>query len=52
MSFLRQYYAVLPNYNVRLGMTVDETQKTWINAHKLLTYDVVYGRRLLYQLDS
>jgi len=50
MAFLRQYYALLPNYNVRLAMPVDDRQQQAIDAHRLLTYDVIYGRRWLYRI--
>lgn len=45
MEFLADYYREIPFYNYRLRITPTESQNYFIDAHKLLTYDVVNGKK-------
>lgn len=45
MEFLADYYREIPFYNYRLRITPNEEQNYFIDAHKLLTYDVMNGKQ-------
>lgn len=45
MEFLTDYYKQIPFYNYRLRITPNEEQSYFIEAHKLLTYDIVNGKQ-------
>lgn len=38
-SFLSEYAGVVPYYNVRLGMKLSDEERTYVEAHRILTYD-------------
>ncbi len=50
MSFLSEYQSALPYFNSRLGLTVTAEQQTFIDAHRYITYDIVFGKK--YFIDS
>lgn len=43
MEFLTDYGKVLPYYNNRLKIKTDGKQTEFVNAHRLLTYDILHG---------
>ena len=47
MNFLRDYYDLLPNYNIRLHMYISDDAKVFAEYHKIFTYDFVAGERFL-----
>ncbi len=45
MQFLSDYAAKMPYYNSRLGISPSKEQQYFIDAHALLTYDIISGNR-------
>ncbi|MCD8311021.1 MAG: LTA synthase family protein [Firmicutes bacterium] len=48
MKFLSDFASVIPYYNVRLKLTIGADAEYYVNAHKMLTYDVLVGKQYLY----
>ncbi len=44
MNFLSEYKSVLPYFNSRLGLTVTAEQQEYVDAHRYITYDIVFGK--------
>lgn len=53
-QFLEQYYHAIPYYNIRLHKNIDtaSTAASFINGHKLFTYDVIAGERYSYRTKA
>ena len=45
MSFLSQYKRAVPYFNSRLGLTVDDHGQWYVDAHRYVTYDIVFGEK-------
>ena len=45
MSFLSEYKNALPYFNSRLGLTVAAEQQEYVDAHRYITYDIVFGEK-------
>lgn len=45
MSFLTEYKRAVPYYNSRLGLTVDADSQWYVDAHRYITYDIVFGEK-------
>lgn len=45
MSFLTEYKHALPYFNSRLGLTVTAEQQAFVDAHRYITYDIVFGKK-------
>ncbi len=48
MSFLSEYKSALPYFNSRLGMEITEAQSEYVEAHRYITYDIVFGKKYFY----
>lgn len=48
MSFLTKYRSVIPYFNSRLDMAVTEGQREYVEAHRYVTYDIVFGKKYFY----
>ena len=45
MQFLYDYYQTIPNYNIKLNLPLTDDIEYYKNAHWLLTYDLLCGKR-------
>ncbi len=45
MSFLSNYKSALPYFNSRLGLSVTAEQQKLVDAHRYITYDIVFGKK-------